>query len=91
MDIGRPQSLVLTLAQLLAAGMTLDSVLPAFTSNVADILRLRDRGRICPGASADLVVLDDSHAVNDVMVSGAWHVRNGEQRVFGQFENNDHK
>ena len=91
MDIGRPQSLAQTLADLLAAGLPLDSVLPAFTSNVADILRLHDRGRIRADASADLVVLDDSNRVSDVMISGTWHVRGGEQQVFGQFEHNDQK
>ena len=44
MDIGRPSSLIGTLGDLLQAGAGLADVLPAFTSNVADILRLKDRG-----------------------------------------------
>ncbi len=86
MDIGRPASLNQTLKDLLTADRSLESVLPAFTSNVADILRLADRGRIQTGNTADLVVLDEEHNINDVMVAGIWHVQNGEQKVFGQFE-----
>ena len=91
MDIGRPQSLATTMADLPAGGIKLDAILPAFTSNVADILRLHDRGRIRPGASADMVVLTESGAISDVMAGGVWHVRDAKQRVFGQFENSDQK
>jgi len=87
MDIGRPASLIETLRSLLGTGAGLEDVLPAFTSNVADILRLHDRGRIRAGDAADLIVLDDEHKITDVMISGIWHVQAGLQQVFGQFEN----
>jgi len=86
MDVGRPASLNQTLKDLLNADRPLESVLPAFTSNVADILRLKDRGRIQAGKIADLVVLDEEHNINDVMASGIWHVQNREQKIFGEFE-----
>lgn len=86
MDIGRPSSLIETLQALLAGGRLLESVLPAFTSNVADILRLNDRGRIRQDAVADVVVLDSGNNITGVMASGNWHLQNGEQTVFGQFE-----
>lgn len=86
MDIGRPASLVTTLADLLNANRPLESVLPAFTSNVADLLRLGDRGRIREEHAADLIVLTDDNHVSDVMVAGIWHVKDGQQCVFGQFE-----
>jgi len=87
MDIGRPASLIETLRTLLVNGAALENVLPAFTSNVADILRLHDRGRIRAGDAADLLVLDDGHQISDVMIAGIWHVQAGTQCVFGQFEN----
>ena len=59
MDIGSPASLIETLQTLLSNGAALEQVLPAFTSSVADILRLHDRGRIRDGDAADLIVLDD--------------------------------
>lgn len=86
MDVGSPACLVETLTELVGAGLPLETVLPAFTSNVARLLRLRDRGRIAEGASADLVVLDDAGGIGDVMAAGAWHVRGGETIIHGAFE-----
>ncbi len=86
MDIGRPSALATTLADLLNAGMPLSTALPSMTSNVAKLLKLGDRGRIAAGLQADMVVLDDEHGIRDVMVAGIWHVRGGQQQVFGQFE-----
>lgn len=86
MDIGSPASLPATLARLLQQGLTLDEALPAFTSNVANILRLHDRGRIAVGQAADLLVLDDQDNISDVMIAGIWHVRDGRQIISGPFE-----
>ncbi len=86
MGIGSPASLAQTLKALLKAGVPLDTALPAFTSNVADLLRLHGRGRIVAGGMADLVVLDDQHDIADVMAFGVWHVRDGKAEVRGQFE-----
>ncbi len=87
MDIGRPASLIETLRTLLGGGSALEQVLPAFTSNVVDILRLHDRGRVRAGDAADLIVLNDENEISDVMIAGIWHVQAGTQQVFGQFEN----
>jgi len=86
MDVGQAANLPRTLKNLLARGAALELVLPAFTANVASILRLHDRGRIKAGTTADVVVLDDDDNVHDVMIAGIWHVRNGRQQIFGQFE-----
>ena len=86
MDIGKPAALGATIAQLLARGLPLEQVLPAFTSNVARLLRLPRKGHIAVGADADLVVLDAQHRVSDVMALGAWHVRDGAQVRTGLFE-----
>ena len=86
MDIGRPASLAATLTTLLDKGLPLDAVLPAFTSNAARLLRLRGKGIIDVDASADFVVLDDKHRVSDVMIGGAWHLRDGKQEIAGIFE-----
>jgi beta-aspartyl-dipeptidase (metallo-type) len=86
MDVGRPAALGAALRTLLHRGEPLARVLPAFTSNVARLLQLPLKGRIAPGADADLVVLDASGDIRDVMVRGQWHVRNGRAVRRGTFE-----
>lgn len=86
MDIGRPSLLMSTLQSLLDQGIPMEKVLPAFTSNVADILRFADRGRVRDGACADFIILDNQNAISDVVIAGIFHIQSGEQQVFGQFE-----
>lgn len=84
--VGAPSALLDCLGTLLRDGHALDKVLPAFTSNWADALRLDGKGRLVPGADADLVVLADDHSVRDVMCGGVWHVRDAQPRVADPFE-----
>jgi beta-aspartyl-dipeptidase (metallo-type) len=86
MDIGRLDAPAATLRTLLAEGQPLERVLPAFTSNPARLLRLPHKGRLAPGADADLVVLDPSGAPAEVMALGRWHVLGGRAVVRGTFE-----
>ena len=86
MEVGKPRSLADALQELLASGCEPAQVLPAFTSNVARLLRLQGKGRIAAGADADLVVLDREHRVHDVMARGRWHVMDGRPVVRGTFE-----
>ena len=86
MDVGQPSALAATLERLLASGSPLARILPAFTSNVARLLRLRTKGHIAPGADADLVVLSPKGTVHEVMAGGIWMVRGGAPIVRGVFE-----
>ena len=86
LDYGRSSLLVETLQDLLAAGVPLETALPAFTSNVAELLRLHQKGRLAAGMDADLVVLDDQNGIRDVMARGAWHRQFGKQQLLGSFE-----
>jgi beta-aspartyl-dipeptidase (metallo-type) len=86
MEVGSPGAMAGTLAALLRSGRPLERVLPAFTGNVARLLRLERKGRLTEGADADLVVLDREGAVADVMARGQWHVRAGRAVVRGTFE-----
>jgi beta-aspartyl-dipeptidase (metallo-type) len=74
------------LRALLARGQPLERMLPAFTANPARVLRLGRKGHLAPGADADLVVLDGTGGVSDVMARGRWHVRDGRAVVRGVFE-----
>ena len=87
MEVGQSSELLLTLTGLLAKGLPLERVLPMFTSNVATLLRLKNRGRIVPGHYADLLMLDDGNNLQDVMINGRWHRRDGRQVIHGEFEN----
>jgi beta-aspartyl-dipeptidase (metallo-type) len=86
LEVGRPAALAATLQELLAAGHSLERVLPAFTSAPAELLRLGHKGRLLAGADADLVVLDGDGGVADVMARGRWHLRDGRLMVRGTFE-----
>ncbi|HEY0350518.1 MAG TPA: beta-aspartyl-peptidase [Gemmatimonadales bacterium] len=86
MDVGRVSSLGETLKGLLAAGQPLERILPAFTSNPARLLLLPHKGHLTTGADADLVVLDESGGIRDVMARGRWHVENGRPVIRGVFE-----
>ncbi|HNP35311.1 MAG TPA: beta-aspartyl-peptidase [Woeseiaceae bacterium] len=86
METGSPASLALTLKTLLDGGAKLADVAPAFTSNPARLLRLHRKGGLQPGKDADLIVLNDNNGIADVMLAGKWHVRHGQQLLFGKFE-----
>jgi beta-aspartyl-dipeptidase (metallo-type) len=86
MEIGSPAAVGGALRALLARGQPLERVLPAFTANPARVLRLLRKGRLERGADADLVVLDGTGAISEVMARGRWHVRGGRAVVRGVFE-----
>jgi beta-aspartyl-dipeptidase (metallo-type) len=86
MDVGAPDMLGQTLRELLLRGHLLETVLPFITSNPARLLRLANKGHLREGADADLVVLDASGSVRDVMARGVWHLREGRRLIKGTFE-----
>src|SRR4051812_30624420 len=86
MDVGSPAAMAETLRELLGCGQPLERVLPAFGANEAGLLRLPRKGRLSEGADADLIVLDEDGAVEDVMARGRWHVLGGQPAVRGALE-----
>jgi beta-aspartyl-dipeptidase (metallo-type) len=89
MDVGAPGALAQAVRALLGRGRRLDQVLPPFTSNVAQLLRLDRKGRLRPGADADLVVLGADDTPWHVMARGTWHRFGGQSRILGPFEKED--
>jgi beta-aspartyl-dipeptidase (metallo-type) len=86
LDYGRSMTLFDCLVELLKRDQKLSDVLPAMTSNPATLLRLKNKGQLCVGADADLLVLDDEHKVKDVMIFGTWHIHDKQVLLKGNFE-----
>jgi beta-aspartyl-dipeptidase (metallo-type) len=86
MGVGDARGLMHTIASLVQRGFEAPDVLPAFTSNVASLLRLEHKGRLAPGCDADLIVIDEGWRVRDVMARGQWHVLAGASVIRGTFE-----
>jgi len=87
MDVGSAGALLATIRRLVAAGMPLEAVLPAFTTNPARLLRLAGKGEIATGADADLVALDATGGADTVIIRGVVHVSGGSAVRRGTFEN----
>jgi beta-aspartyl-dipeptidase (metallo-type) len=67
-------------------GLSLEQLLPPFTSTVAAHLRLPGRGVLTPGSHADLLVLDPELRLRATMASGRWLVSDGRAVVTGPFD-----
>ncbi|NRB17835.1 MAG: beta-aspartyl-peptidase [Rhodobacteraceae bacterium] len=84
--VGLSQTLPDTLAELVRAGVHLGEALAPLTSNVADLLKLRQKGRLAVGMDADILVLGKDLSVQDVMARGQWHVRDHKSVRLGTYE-----
>jgi beta-aspartyl-dipeptidase (metallo-type) len=67
-------------------GLEMEKILPMITSNVAQLLKLQNKGQIATGFDADLLLLDGDHRIDSVMARGHWHKKQGQQLINGIFE-----
>ncbi|MBA6417451.1 MULTISPECIES: beta-aspartyl-peptidase [unclassified Colwellia] len=86
MDFGRASTLGETLVETLHKGLPLEQVLPMLTSNVANILRFKNKGQIAVGFDADLLIMNEKYEITDVMAQGVWHKQNNQTIIKGTFE-----
>lgn len=86
LDYGRCTLLSDCIKELLDEGFALDEVISPFTSNVAKLLKLHNKGQIKIGNDADLVILDQDNKIESVMALGQWHQKNHKTIKFGSFE-----
>ena len=70
-------------------GLPLEVALRTITSNVANVLRLKNKGMIRVGYDADLVVLDDDLQVQYVWAMGKCMVADKKIKVWGTYEKTD--
>ncbi|NLY21491.1 MAG: beta-aspartyl-peptidase [Tissierellia bacterium] len=76
----------LELINLISSGFALEQVLPLFTSNVADQLKLSRKGCIEENRDADLLILDSNLNLESVIAKGKWLMKNGEILKYGAYE-----
>lgn len=86
LDYARAEAIPAAFAELMRRGRAVEEVLPAFSTNAADLLRLSSKGRISEGLDADLIVLDENHLPRHVMARGRWHVLDHQPIIKGTFE-----
>lgn len=67
-------------------GLPLEVALRTITSNVAIVLRLKNKGIIRVGYDADFVVLDEDLKIQDVWAMGKCMVRDHQIQVWGTYE-----
>jgi len=66
--------------------LALESALPTVTSNVADILKLPEKGRIAVGRDADLLLIDAEFRVVHLCAMGSLMLRDGQLLRKGYYE-----
>ncbi|MCR4951760.1 MAG: beta-aspartyl-peptidase, partial [Solobacterium sp.] len=78
MGIGKMETLMECVRELIHAGMPLSEAVMPLTCNVSEALGLQGRkGTIAAGADADLVFLNESHEVTDVFCRGTQMMKDG--------------
>ena len=86
MDFASSSSMTDVFYQLLDEGVTMEACLPFFTSNVADLMNFKNKGRLTLGCDADLLILDPKMRIKHVMAQGQWHVFDQQIIKKGSFE-----
>ncbi len=70
-DMGYPKSIFTEIIDTVTTeGFPLEKALQVVTSNVADILKLKNKGRIRTGNDADIVLLDRNNIISDLIARG---------------------
>lgn len=85
--IGQPKSIMTELlATVREEALPLEQALKVVTSNVADVLKLRRKGRVAIGMDADVVLLDADDQIRHLVARGNLMVRDGVRLRRGTFE-----
>ena len=87
LEVGEPASIFRELVDAVRdEGLPIAQAVRVVSTNVADILKLPGKGRLVPGADADLAVLDADLRLRHVIAGGQWMMRDGELLRKGSFE-----
>ncbi|MDN5319152.1 MAG: hypothetical protein PWR00_1115 [Thermovirga sp.] len=87
MSIGKPKSIIKSLKRAKKEGVvSVEEAFKLVTSNVADLLGLKHKGRITPGCDADILVLEEeSFNILALIAKGKVLVENGVMLYKGMF------
>lgn len=87
LEMGLPKSIFDEIVDaVIKEKLPLEKAIKILTSNVADILKLGNKGRIMELKDADLVILDDDYTINSVIARGKVMVKDHIHLVKGTFE-----
>ncbi|MDF1549255.1 MAG: beta-aspartyl-peptidase [Bacteroidales bacterium] len=87
LEMGLPKSIFDEIVDaMIKEKLPLEKAIKILTSNVADILKLGNKGRIMELKDADLVILDDDYTINSVIARGKIMVKDHIHLAKGTFE-----
>ncbi|AET68830.1 isoaspartyl dipeptidase IadA [Desulfosporosinus orientis DSM 765] len=86
MGVGSVEVLWRDVRRAVVEGVPLEAALRTITANVANVLRLHNKGMIRVGYDADLVALDGDLEVDSVWAMGKCMLRNKQPLVWGTYE-----
>ncbi|MBC8385359.1 MAG: beta-aspartyl-peptidase [Candidatus Cloacimonetes bacterium] len=74
-----------TINAVIEEGLPLEQALKPVTSNPADVLKLKNKGRIQVGKDADLVLLDSDYKISSLIANGEFFVKDSKIIKTGLF------
>ncbi|MFO8067903.1 MAG: beta-aspartyl-peptidase [Bacteroidales bacterium] len=87
LEMGYPKSILTELTDtVLQEKLPLEVALKVITSNVADILKLSNKGRVKVGKDADVVLIDNDFNILSIVAMGELMVKNGKTLKKGSYE-----
>lgn len=87
LEMGQPKSIYTELIDTITdEKLPLEQALPVVTSNVADILKLKQKGKIKTGNDADLVIIDKNYDITEVFARGKKFLVKGNLVIKGTYE-----
>ena len=87
MDMGLPKSIFSVMIDaVIQEKFPLEKAVKVVTSNVASILKLKDKGSIEPGKDADIVILDNDYTISDLIARGQLLTHNYQRLKKGTYE-----
>lgn len=86
LEMGLPRSIFDEMLDTVKEGMDLEKALMPVTTNPADILKLKNKGRIEVGKDADLLLLDAEKRIYHMVALGKFFVKNAKVLKKGNYE-----